>query len=34
MRLRGVGKVLRVEQESDAHRAGFAVLVNLDASPP
>jgi hypothetical protein len=34
MRLRGMGKVLRVEQDSDAQPGGFAVLVNLDASPP
>jgi hypothetical protein len=34
MRLRGVGKVLRVEQEKEICTGGFAVLVHLDASSP
>lgn len=34
MRLRGMGKVLRIEQKSDVRPAGFAVFVNLDVSPP
>jgi hypothetical protein len=32
MRLRGEGKVLRVDQQSAACSGGFAVSVRLDAS--
>ena len=32
MSLRGIGQVLRIEQETELRAGGFAVLVRLDAS--
>jgi hypothetical protein len=32
MRLRGIGQVLRVEQETELRAGGFAVSVCLDAA--
>jgi hypothetical protein len=34
MRLRGVGPVLRIEQETEPGTGGFAVSARLDASSP
>ena len=34
MRLHGVGRVLRIDQQADANTGGFALSIRLDTSSP